>query len=407
MDNSINPPSRPSYYESPNVLMVIVLLIAAISILGITSFTSASSPNAVWPSYADMMENLHHPFAWWRWVLGDISEVAFYKHEFASIGLLAGAGLAYWANRTGKAWQGFAICYGTGLWPWLITSSLLGLALSNLLWGWTIAAGDWQPTFVAFVSLPAAMVLLYGRGWRVAINGAIMGAVLVTPWCLLIVNWLCKPLGLPVVIGNVSGMAIASVLAFILCRWIPALVTTPSVHEASKDALQTSAEPTSKALTNYGIVWTLRRILADFSEAPFFGNELASLGLLLGALLAYALNPASPAYGSGWLLEMIAAQALASAIGVIVWRRQWIKFGWYPTYIPIVSVAPAAVLTLGGSFTVIALSATLGALIAPPLAAAISRRLPAWVHGYVGNVISMAISTVFILPIIGLFVGGA
>ncbi|UVJ46613.1 hypothetical protein NVV94_20595 [Pseudomonas sp. LS1212] len=387
--------------------MVIVLLIAAISILGITSFTSASSPNAVWPSYADMMENLHHPFAWWRWVLGDISEVAFYKHEFASIGLLAGAGLAYWANRTGKAWQGFAICYGTGLWPWLITSSLLGLALSNLLWGWTIAAGDWQPTFVAFVSLPAAMVLLYGRGWRVAINGAIMGAVLVTPWCLLIVNWLCKPLGLPVVIGNVSGMAIASVLAFILCRWIPALVTTPSVHEASKDALQTSAEPTSKALTNYGIVWTLRRILADFSEAPFFGNELASLGLLLGALLAYALNPASPAYGSGWLLEMIAAQALASAIGVIVWRRQWIKFGWYPTYIPIVSVAPAAVLTLGGSFTVIALSATLGALIAPPLAAAISRRLPAWVHGYVGNVISMAISTVFILPIIGLFVGGA
>ena len=60
--------------------------------------------------------------------MGDISEVAFYKHEFASIGLLAGAYLAYWANRTGKSWQGFAISYGTGLWPWLITSSLLGLA---------------------------------------------------------------------------------------------------------------------------------------------------------------------------------------------------------------------------------------------------------------------------------------
>ena len=407
MSNSINKPTRQAFDASPDILIVTIVLITALSIFGVTSFTSASSPTAWWPSYADMMDSLHHPFAWWRWVLGDISEVAFYKHEFASIGLVAGAAVAWWANRTGKAWQGFAICYGTGLWPWVITSSLLGLALGNLLWGWTIADGDWQPTFVAFVSLPAAMVLLFGQGWRVAINGAILGALLVTPWCLLIVNYLCKPLGLPVVIGNVSGMAIASVLAFILCRWYPVLVTTPGTPEAAKDTQQASINPTPKAPTNYGVIWTLRRVLEDFSEAPFFGNELASLGLLLGALLAFALNPASPAYGSGWLLEMIAAQAWASAIGVIVWRRRWIEQGWYPTYIPIVSVAPAAVLTLGGSFTVIALSATLGALIAPPLAAAISRRLPAWVHGYVGNVISMAISTVFIVPFIGLFVGDA
>lgn len=169
--------------------------------------------DTLWPSYGDMMTNLHHPAAWWRWVLGDISEVAFYKHEFASIGLLAGAGLGWWANRTGKRWQGFAICYGTGLWPWVVTSSLLGLGLGNLLWGWTLSADSWQPTFVAFVSLPAATVLLFGRGWRVALTGAVMGAVLVTPICLLIVKYVCTLLALPVVIGNVTGMAVGWYLA--------------------------------------------------------------------------------------------------------------------------------------------------------------------------------------------------
>lgn len=103
-------------------------------------------------------------------MVGDISEFAFYKHEFASIGLLAGAALAYFGSRNGKAWAGFPICYGTGLWPWLIISSLLGLLLSNLLWGWMLSAQAWQPTFVAFVSLPAARCCCSAEagGWRSA-----------------------------------------------------------------------------------------------------------------------------------------------------------------------------------------------------------------------------------------------
>ena len=341
--------------------------------------------------YRHMMENLPAPNAWLRWVLGDISEMAFYKHELASLGLLAGAGLAHWAHHRGKAWQGFAICYGSGLWPWLIGSSLLGLLLSNLLWGWTVPRYGWQPTFAAFVSVPAATVLLFGAGMRIAVSGAVMGALLVTPLCLLLVNFVCNPLNLPAVIGNVMGMAIGSVMAFTLCRHWPARV---------KPEAPIAAKPAPKA-DNHGLIWGVRRVLADFSEAPFFGNEWASLGLLLGVLLAYGLNPAGPVYGSDLLLPILAAQALASAIGVIVWRRQWIARGWYPTYIPIVSVAPAAVLIHGGGMLVVMVSALLGALIAPPLAVALSRQVPGHMHPYIGNVLSMALSTLLIMPVIG------
>lgn len=67
---------------------------------------------------------------------------------------------------------------------------------------------------------------------------------------------------------------------------------------------------------------------------------------------------------------------------------------------------PAAVLTHGGSWQVIVAGAVLGALVAPPLAVAITQRLPSYVHGYIGNVVSMAISTLGIVPLIGLLVGG-
>ncbi|SFV06250.1 hypothetical protein [Pseudomonas sp. OV546] len=352
----------------------------------------ALSTQGSWPGYAEMVASLPHPVAWLRWILGDISEVAFYKHELASLGLLGGAYLAWWASKHGKTWQGFSISYGTGLWPWLITSSLLGLLLSNLLWGWSVTAQTWQPTFAAFVSLPAAMVLMFGGGWKVAINGAVLGALLVTPMCLLIVNFVCVPLGLPVVIGNVVGMAVGSVIAFVLCRRVPLLVRSDYIAPA---------RPAPAKPPTYGIAWSLRRVLADFSEAPFFGNELASLGLLAGVLLAYALNPVSPAYGSGLVLPLLGAQALTSLSGVVIWRKQWIKRGWYPTYVPLVSVVPAAVLTHGGSWTVIASSALLGALIAPPLACAIAARVPAHVHPYIGNVTSMALSTLMIVPLVG------
>ncbi len=246
-------------------------------------------------------------------------------------------------------------------------------------------------------SLPAAMVLMFGGGWKVTINGAILGAVLVTPTCLLLVNYVCYPLSLPVVIGNVSGMAIASVAAFLLCRYLPALVKPAQPCEPPPP-------PVNSERPDYGFIWSLRRILADFSEAPFYGNEWASLGLILGALLAFTLNPASPVYGSMLLPQLIGAQALTSAIGVVIWRRNWMEHGWYPTYIPLVSVVPAALLTYGGSWQVIVMSALLGALIAPPLACEISRRLPGYMHGYIGNVLSMAIGTLLIIPFIGFLI---
>ncbi|BFI54929.1 Uncharacterised protein [Yersinia pseudotuberculosis] len=374
-------------------------LVALLSLLGALATYIGNVTPTGWPEGAKLASPSFSFIDWFRWWLGDMSEATFYKNELASSGMLIGALIAYYASKKTLKWQGFSISYGTGLLPWILLSSFIGLTLSNIIWGWVIErTGEWQPTFVAFVSLPATLVLMFGRGWRIAILGGVMGALLVAPSSLLLVNYFCYPLKLPVVIGNVSGMAIGSLIGVAIFRKFPSLKTNRTPQEPPPEEIKLNQ------IQKYGPKWTVRRILADFTESPFFGNEIASIGLIIGILLAVALNPALPVYGSGLLTQVLTAQALASAIGVVVWRKQWITRGWYPTYVPVVSVAPAAVLVYGGTVQVIIMAATLGALIAPPLAAAISDRLPSDIHPYVGNVLSMAISTLITIPLMGVFI---
>lgn len=172
------------------------------------------SPGQLWPDHSQLMGSLATWAGRWRWWVGDASEVTFYKHEFASLGLIGGAALAHWAHRRGKRWQGFPVCYGTGRWPWVAVASIGGLVLANMVFASAVQDGRWQPTFVAAVSLPAAMVLLFGGGWKITGIAAASGALLVTPMALLLVNHVCAPLGLPAVVGNVAAMALASAVAF-------------------------------------------------------------------------------------------------------------------------------------------------------------------------------------------------
>ncbi|NIH88202.1 hypothetical protein [Amycolatopsis granulosa] len=326
-----------------------------------------------------------------RWVLGDTTEAQFYKTALGGVGLLAGGWVAHVAGKRRRRWAGFPIAAGTGLWPWVTAAALLGLVLSSLAWGWTITAtGAWQPTFVPFVSIPPMVVLTYGAGWRVAVTGAVLGAATTTPVALALVNFVCLPLGQPPVLGSVTAMWVSALLVFPLSRrlpWLPPPVTAPA-----------AAVP--EAAPRQGPAWVVRRVLADFTEAPFHGNELASLGLLAGTVLTYLLDPLTPVYGSGLLPAMLTAQVLTATLGVLVHRRQWERHGWYPTFVPIVSVAPAVVLTYGPTWPAVLTGAVLGALAAPPLAAFASRRMPFGVHPCAGNTVAMTVCTAVLVPLL-------
>ena len=333
-----------------------------------------------------------------RWVITAVSEPQYYAVASAGACLFIGGAFAHLADRKSWKWRGFVQACGTGLWPWVAGSAFLSLLLGVALWGWTLAPGVWQPLFVPLVSVAPAMVVLYGPGATVGLTAAVAGALFTPPVAIAAVEYVCKPLDLPLVVGATTGMWVGALVAFSLVRFLP-WMPAPGAWRTAKAG--------DSDLGTGSRLWVLRRALADFSEAQFYGNEWASAAMILGAVVAYTVSPSTPAYGSGLLLAVLASQAATAVAGVLIWRRRWQALGFYPTFVPVVSVAPATVLALGGTIQSVLAGALAGALVAPPVAAAISRRLPASFHPFIGNVASMSICPAVIVPALGLVPGVA
>ncbi|MEV7664112.1 hypothetical protein [Paenarthrobacter sp. NPDC089316] len=391
------PPQGAPVYSATGTALGAFGMAAAVGLLSLLLHALAQRGPGLGPAFDDWPGDANDsPLSGLRWFLGDMTEPLFYKADLAALGLLTGAAAAWQLGRGGKRWAG-SLAYGTGLWPWVLASASLSLLLSNLAFGWMLDDG-WQPTFVPFVCAAPAMVFLYGAGWRTCVTGAVLGAATVTPLALLFIAVVSSPMGLPPVVGSVLAMALGSAATFSIARHLPWLVLRKADPTTGGNFPASGAHQT--VLND--AVRAARRVLKDFTETHFFANELASLGLILGVSVAFVMNPGWPAYGSALLPHILFAQALTSAVGVVLWRRWYREEGWAATYASVVSVAPAAVLASGGSWTGIIGGAVLGAVLAPPLARAISTRLPAGFHPVIGNTAAMALSTAIALPVLGL-----
>lgn len=377
-------------------------MVGAFGLLAVALSAISSHLGTGGPSYSEWLSSLpDDPVARVQWFLGDITEPQFYKSWTASLGLLLGAAIAWWAGARHKRWAGTPIAYGSGLWPWILGSAALSLLLSNVAFGWLLDEG-WQPTFVPFVCVATSVVLVYGRGWPVFCTGAVLG-VLTTPVAMLLIEFVTGPPGLPDVVANTAAMSIGAAMAFVVSRYLPWMKRPVPLARTDDDQGPADAAdaPGRPPTVRTDAVWMIRRVLTDFTETQFYANELASLGVILGVVLAVLLNPMFPSYGTELLPHILFAQALTSTIGIIAWRHLYRGGGWAPTYIPVVSVAPATVLAYNGSILSIVLGAAAGALLCPVIARPISRRLPADFHPFIGNTISMAVSTSLIVPAVG------
>jgi len=113
----------------PNRQRPPLVILACLTVLLILSLVFGQ-----WPDYAQLTATLDHPLSRLRWIVGDISEVAFYKHELPALGLLLGACLAHWAGLRGYRWQGFAICCGRGCSPARCSACCLATSCGGGRW---------------------------------------------------------------------------------------------------------------------------------------------------------------------------------------------------------------------------------------------------------------------------------
>lgn len=347
------------------------------------------------PDYIQMEQGAAsgNPIGWLMWILGDMSEPNFFKSYIAGGFLIIGSLVAHYLYKRKSKYQGFPIAYGSGLWPWMLAASTLSLLLSNLLYGWNIAETGWFPTFVTFVSCAAATVLLYGGRWRVVFTGAIAGAILVVPISRLVMVYICVPAGLPGVAGSVAGMWLGTAIACEIYKLLP-WMTWPTAPEADQENPSVDLVPDEKHIKPQRFF--VRRLIADFSEPIFAGNEIAGALLILGGILSWVLCPGLLVYGSGTFPALLLGEILTGAVAIYVYWDHWMENPWFPSFPSMVSVAPSLIWLNSASLSVAIIAAVLGGLICPGIANFIIQRLPDRWPSVVGTTFSMTAGTIVV-----------
>jgi len=146
-------------------------------------------------------------------------------------------------------------------------------------------------------------------------------------------------------------------------------------------------------------------VLGDTTEPGYAHSALAGAMMLLGGYLAQLAFRSKKRWmgfpvtsGTGLFGWAVGSAALGLVLSNAAWGWTIAVSGmWYPTFVPVVSIAPATVFAFDGSVQAIVTGAVLGALMGPPFAAAVARRLPPDFHPFIGNVVAMAASTATIV----------
>ena len=312
-----------------------------------------------------MSKAIEEPLYKLFWAIGDFTEGTVYKSLLASVGLLLFGFAAHFINKSKPESKIYAISYGTGNFPWIALAATVGLLVSSLLYSGYLYLG-WIPTFLPGCTIPAALVVMYGGGPRVALTGGVLSGVIQYPLAYIGMVWAAK-IGMPsLVLVTIIGMSLSGIIIteiFRLLPWTKGYVTgksAPSVPGCGERKAPVPVEPTAG--------WVIRRTLADPTEVFFFGSEVAGIGLILGGILSWMLNPGHNSYGVPYLfVAIVCGQLMGESLCAVLYYKKWKEFGFYPTYSVAISVG-VELLFFGTSMPLILVCVVLSSLICPFLA---------------------------------------
>ena len=332
------------------------------------------------------------------WMFGDWGDAAYQKTALGGILMIFGAGLAAVLSKKGSRICTFGICYGTGLFWKILAGQILAALISNFLYQNIFVSQDigFVPTFIPIVSITPGLILIYGGEWRKVITAGVMGALIGCPFAYFIFKHFVQPWGLIGAVAWVTPMIVGGIIAFETCKFLPWMAKQESdPEEAVAEAAVEEGAACACTPPVMDSKWFVKRVFADFTEANFYGSEIAGLFFIIGGLITIYLNPGNPGYGSGNLyLVMLSSQLLASGIGVFLYWHRWYELGWYPTFVPVVTMGPTFVILYGTGLHVVLTGALIGGLFMPPFANWVARNLPAHHHPYIGAVTSMFVNCI-------------
>lgn len=342
------------------------------------------------------------------WAIGDFTEGTVHKSLLGSIGLVGFGFIAHWINKTKPEVKIYGISFNTGNFPWVVIAATSGLLISAFLYGRYLGTLGWLPTFLPGCTIPAALVTMYGGGWKTSLTSGVLSGIVQFPLAYVGMILAVK-MGMPsLVLVTVFGMTAGGFIiteVFRLLPWTRAIVfgkVAPSFPGYGENRAAIPVEPT--------MGWVFRRTVTDPTEVFFFGSEIAGIGLLIGSMLSWFLNPLHNVYGIPHLFTaVLAAQLMGCSLCALVYYKKWKDFAWYPTYTVPISVG-VILLQFGTALPLILVSVLLCTFIIPPIAwkfmCFVTSKMPRY-PGMCGSVSGMGVGiAICVLIIKGLLLAG-
>lgn len=343
------------------------------------------------------------------WFFINWTEPTFYGGAMSSLFLIIGAAIAWRLASSGK-YSGTSICYGqSNIWPWLFSTQVLSLAIT--MWGFQYMnlfdeGLTWVPTFIVVVSAPGAIILTYGPSIPHLLTAAILPAIFSTPIAYWAGETFMPLLRIPGGLANIFTMLIVGFVTMAICNklpWMkkrsvkaaPEYSKLPWIEEKSRTPMCPKG---NTKIDYYSPMWFVRRSLADFTEPQFYGNEIASIFLIVGVVIDWIINNQHGTGGSAaeMLPAVLLTQFIAAAVGILLYASKYEEHGFFATFVPIVSISPFCVLTLGATLPIAIFAGVVGAVVGAPLAYSLSENLPEGMHGLIPNVAAMFIGTTLV-----------
>lgn len=384
--------------KRPIVAFVIMIVVA----LGLYALSFVQFPSLnILPDYGTWMEQCkdNNIFAKICYVLSDWGDPTYQKTALGGLMMIVGCIIALYTGKKSKCT--FGVAYGTGLFFPILAAQLIASAGSVFLYqSIFITEGvSFVPSFIAIASFTPAIILKYGGQWYKILTAGVLGVFLGCPFAYFINVKFASDWGLPGAVAWVTPMIVSGILALETCRFLPWMRRQDSDPEAPAAPAGTPALGAANA-PKMNNEWFIKRVLADFTEPTFYGNELAGLLFILGGIVSIFLNPANPGYGDGNVyLVILCSQILCSAIGIFLYWHRYYELGWYNTFVPVASLTPAFVLFYGTSLHVVIVGAIVGAVFMPPIADYVGSKCAERWHGYIGSVVSMWICCLMFIAI--------
>lgn len=285
------------------------------------------------------------------WVFADLTEASFMASLPGTVGMVIMGFVAASLERRGSPHAGTGVSGNSSVFTTMFIVTVLSLILSQVVYGSFFQSG-WIPTFATVLTVQV-FVTFYEPGIKQTLTELVVGTLITFPVCYYLLYGIVLPLKLPLFVAVSAGVAIVVPACSLIFRAMPWMtIKTPAAP----------SNPASQAPNKF----FFHQVFGDIGQLTIWGSSWATIGMYVGGIVSWVMNPLHPAYGTGNFPLLILAQIVTAALAIFLWYPKWKQDGMAFTFAGVV-FSSAIVITYTPSWMIAIPTIVIGAIVFAPL----------------------------------------